>query len=330
MTIRRTRTFIAAAGVTALIMTGCAQAGPEESAAKAEGYPVTATNCGSTYTFNSAPERGVLLKSASVPYLSAIGVLDRMVAKAGQYPREYYDATTLAALDKIPSLTEKTDSSGHLQISKETVLEQQPDLVLGHTETVNNKTLASAKVPLLEVPALCEGHSSKPTFEDIYAELTTYGKIFGKPAEAKKAATDLRTEIGTMTAGVPDRKGATAAVLFPTPGGGTTYAYGNRSMADPLLKAAGFTNVFTGVDERVFEISPEQLLAKNPDVIVLLHSDGKPETVRKSLTGLPGAARLKAVQNDRVLAQLFNYVEPPSPLALTGLKNIVNAFPDVK
>lgn len=54
----------------------------------------------------------MLLKSAAVPYLHALGVMDRVTARAGQYPSEYYDAGTLAELDRIPLLTDKTDTSG--------------------------------------------------------------------------------------------------------------------------------------------------------------------------------------------------------------------------
>lgn len=314
----------------ALTMTAaCGSPEPTKQESRA-GYPVTVSNCGIDQRFDAPPERGLLLKSASVPYLDAIGALDRITAKAGVYPKAYYNADTNAALERIPSLTDKMDSSGHLQISMETVLARSPDLVLGHTDTVNPKTLASTKVPVLEVPALCEGASKPPTFDDVYAELQTYGKVFGKQQQATRAVTSMRGELSKITSNVPDRKGATAAVLYPTPGGGTTYAYGNRSMADPQLAAAGFKNVFAGVAERVFEISPEQLLAKNPDVIVLLHNEGNPQEIERAMTSLPGAGRLAAVRNKRIHVQLFNFTEPPSPLAITGLKKIVNAFPTVR
>src|SRR3546814_7128795 len=43
----------------------------------------------------------------------------------------------------------------------------------------------------------------------------------------------------------------TAAVLYPTVGGGVTYAYGTRSMAHPLLEAAGLDNAFADTDEQI-------------------------------------------------------------------------------
>ena len=113
-------------------------------------------------------------------------------------------------------------------------------------------------------------------------------------------------------------------MLYPTVGGGVTYAYGTASMAHPQLEAAGFRNVFDDVDERVFEVTIEELLGRNPDVLVLLHSDGDPAAVEKALTGLPGAGDLTAVRTGNVMTQLFNFTEPPTPLSIDGLERIVD------
>ncbi len=118
----------------------------------------------------------------------------------------------------------------------------------------------------------------------------------------------------------------TAAVLYPTVGGGVTYAYGSTSMAHPQLEAAGLTNVFGDSTERVFEVTLEELLGRNPDVIIMLYGDGDPKAVETAVTGLPGAEKLTAVQNGDLLVQLFNFTEPASPLSVDGLEKIVERF----
>jgi iron complex transport system substrate-binding protein len=287
-------------------------------------YPVTVENCGAEVTFEQAPERMVLLKSAAVPYLADLGVLDRVTARAGQYPAEYYDDETLAAIDEIPLLTDKTDTSGHLQISKEIVISQEPDLVLGEVDNLSRDTLDAVGIPLLEEPALCDIDGAQPTFDDISAQLELYGKVLGREDEAAEAVTALEQRIDELT--VTEPSGRTAAVLYPTIGGGVTYAYGTGSMAHPQLEAAGFEDAFGDVDERVFEVTLEELLGRDPDVIVLLYSDGDPAEVEKALTDLPGADQLTAVRNGDVMPQLFNFTEPPSPLSVDGLEKIVERF----
>ncbi|MFG1922583.1 ABC transporter substrate-binding protein [Cryptosporangium sp. NPDC048952] len=307
-----------------LLLTAACGSSATQTTAATGAYPVTVENCGATVTFDAEPERVVMLKSAAVPYLHDLGVMDRITAKAGQYPQAYYDAQTQAELDTIPLLTDKTDTSGHLQISQEIVIAQKPDLVLGQVDNLSRETLSAVDIPLIEEPALCETTQTKPTFDSVYEQMDLYGKVFDEPSEASAANADLKKRVQAATASTPS--GRTAAVLYPTVGGGTTYAYGTLSMADPQLKAAGFTNVFGNVDERVFEVTREELLGRNPDVLILLYSDGDPQTVDQAITSLPGANQLNAVKNGNVLTQLFNFTEPPTPLSVTGLEMIRKRF----
>ncbi|WP_433533149.1 ABC transporter substrate-binding protein [Micromonospora sp. CA-263727] len=316
----------AAVSATMLLAAACGGGTGDTPAAAGPGYPVTVSNCGVEVSFDAAPQRVVLLKSAAVPYLHALGVMDRVTARAGQYPKEYYDAATLAELDRIPLLTDQTDTSGHLQISKEVVISQQPDLVLGEVDNLSRDTLSAVGIPLLEEPAMCPDSTAVPTFDDIYAQLETYGRVFGREEQAATAATALRERMTKIQAEAAPAAERTAAVLYPTVGGGTTYAYGTASMAHPQLAAAGFRNVFGDVPERVFEVSVEELLGRNPDVLILLYGDGDPRAVEQGLTGLPGAEKLNAVRNGDIMTQLFNFTEPPTPLSIDGLERIVQRF----
>lgn len=309
-----------------LLTAACGAGGGADTEATGGGYPVTVKNCGADVTFDAAPQRVVLLKSAAVPYLHELGVLDRATARAGQYPDAYYNAETLARLKAIPLLTDKTDTSGHLQISKGIVIGQQPDLVLGEVDNLSRDTLSAVDIPLLEEPAMCADATGTPSFDDIYAQLQSYGKVFDRQEQAAAAVRKLRDRMTGITAKAGSASGRTTAVLYPTVGGGVTYAYGTKSMAHPQLAAAGLRDVFGDVDERVFEVTMEELLGRNPDVLILLHSDGDPKAVEGAVTGLPGAANLKAVKNGDVMTQLFNFTEPPSPLSVDGLERIVRRF----
>ncbi|MFC4555098.1 ABC transporter substrate-binding protein [Georgenia faecalis] len=289
--------------------------------------PLTVTNCGAEVTFDRPPERVVLLSSAAVPFLHELGVLDRVVARAGQYPAEYYDEPTLAEVDEIPLLTDKTDTAGHLQISREVVIAQRPDVVLGGVDNLDRQTLASAGIALLEEPAMCDAGLPAVSFDDVYAQMQFYGTVFDRTDEAARAVVDLRERVDAVAATTDGAAGTrTAAVLYPTVGGGVTYAYGTGSMAHPQLEAAGLTNVFGDVEDRVFEVTREELIGRNPDVLVLLYGDGDPQLVEDAVTSLPGASGMTAVREGNILVQLFNFTEPPTPLSVVGLERIVERF----
>jgi len=322
----RGRGLTVAAASFVLLAASCGDAGTTTASARPGAFPVTVTNCGADVTFDAAPERVVLLKSAAVPFLHELGVMDRVTARAGQYPSEYYDDETLTELDAVPLLTDRTDTSGHLQISPEVVIGQEPDLVLGEVDNLDRATLAAVGIPLLEEPALCETGSRQPGFDDIYAQMEQYGEVFDRSEEAARAVERLRERQAAVERGAGAGTGRTAAVLYPTVGGGVTYAYGTGSMAHPQLQAAGLENVFGDVRERVFEVSVEELLGRDPDVLVLLHSDGDPAAVEQAVTGLPGAEDLTAVREGAVMTQLFNFTEPPTPLSIEGTERIVERF----
>lgn len=289
-------------------------------------YPLTVDNCGVEVTIEQAPERTVLLTSSPVPFLSALGVMDRVVSRAGAYPTDYYDETTQAEIDGIPLLTDKLDTSGHLQISKEVVISQEPDLVLGEADNLSRDALDAVDIPQLLEPALCPEGVDEPGFDDVYAQMELYGRVYGREEQAAAAVADLQERTAAAQAEADVAAGRTAAVLYPTVGGGVTYAYGTRSMAQPQLEAAGFENVFGDVDERVFEVTLEELLGRDPDVLILLHVDGDPSDVEAAITELPGADKLTAVTEDAVMTQLFNFTEPPTPLSIDGLERIVARF----
>jgi iron complex transport system substrate-binding protein len=328
-TLRRTPLAAGAALLLAATLAACG-GGTDDAAptSASEGdYPLTVQNCGADVTFEQAPERTVLLSSTPVTFLQALGVMDRVVARAGAFPDEYYDDATIAELDDVELLTDQLDTSGHLQISKEVVISQEPDLVLGEADNLNRETLDSVGIPLLVEPAFCPEGIDEPGFDDVYAQLEFYGKVYGREDQADEAVAALRERAEEAESAAADAAdGRTAAVLYPTVGGGVTYAYGNKSMAQPQLDAAGFENVFGDVDERVFEVTLEELLGRDPDVLVLLYQGDDPAEVEAAITDLPGADRLTAVTNGDVMTQLFNFTEPPTPLAVDGLERIVERF----
>ncbi|MFT4125651.1 MAG: ABC transporter substrate-binding protein [Gordonia sp. (in: high G+C Gram-positive bacteria)] len=278
-------------------------------------------NCGGTVSFTDVPSRVVLLKSASVPALAHLGVLDHVVARAGQYPDAYYDDATRAALAKIPSITDRLDAGGHLQISREEVIAQNPDLVIGQATNVTRETLAASNIPLVEEQALCGSLDGDASFDDVYDEVRMYGTIFDRSDQADEYVAQLKAQVAKISA---RRQGTerSVAVLYPTIGGGVTYAYGRGSMAAPLVAAAGLSDVFGDQAKRVFEVTPEELVGRNPDVIISLYSEGDPADVVKAVTSLPGAASITAVRTNTILPLLLNFAEPPTPLAVNGLQRV--------
>ncbi|KQB87321.1 ABC transporter substrate-binding protein [Corynebacterium lowii] len=333
-TVRRPARTVVAVGTVALSLglSACAGGGTQtQEAAEAGGnYPVTVHNCGQDVTFTAPPSNALLLDSAPVSTLSALGVLGSVSARAGAYPEQYYTAQENEQLAAMNSLTDQVDGTGHIQLSKDVVLAQGADAVFGHLDNVDRESLDKAGIPEVIEPIFCHSRTTPASMEDVYEQVNLYGEIYGVTDKSEQVNEGLRERVAAATeraqADTRPDKPTTAAVLYPTVGGGATFAYGQRSMATPQLEAAGMSNVFGDMAERVAEINVEELIRRDPDVIVLLHSTGDPAQVAEALKELPGADELRAVREGNVMVQLMNYTEPGTPLTVQGLENIVERF----
>ena len=88
-TLSRRSALAGLAGILGISATACSSgtAGGSTSGSEgAAGFPLELANCEATLTFDAPPQRIVLLESAPVTTLDGIGVLDRVVARAGVFP----------------------------------------------------------------------------------------------------------------------------------------------------------------------------------------------------------------------------------------------------
>lgn len=352
-TRRPGRAWSAVAGGSCLLLllAGCSDTGPSAAQPSAQGGSqdsITVENCGEELHFDVPPERVLLLETAPLTILDQLGLTDRIVARAGDFNPDYYSSDLNQKVSGIESLTDDLDASGHLAISQEEVVAHDPDLVLGQPDGVTREGLNAAGSQLLVQEVYCHdqdgdqhggsGTDERPgsdaaSFDTLYREIETYGEIFQRQDEAADLTAQLRDRVAQVEEAAPGQ-GRSAAVLYPS-GGGADYAYGRGSMAHPQLQAAGLKNVFDDVEDRVFEVQAEELVARDPDVLILLYqgsADGAaaegnsagqaPDSISELITDMPGAESMTAVQEDEIYAHLFNFTEPASPLTVDGLELI--------
>ena len=289
----------------------------------ADGFPLALDNCAEQLLLDAPPQRVVLLEISPVTLLEGIGVLDRVVARAGSFAAEYFTPELAARLEAIPALSEELDATGHLQINQEVVIAQQPDLVIGLPDGITREGLRGAGAEALVPRTFCGELPDRASFADLFTEITTYGRLFDRADEAEALVIALQERTEAVRAGSGERGVRTAAVLYPSVGGGPLYTYGSQSMATAQLEALGMENAFADTVERVFEVSAEPLLAADPDVLIVLHQgETSGEAALAEVLGADRLGGLRAVAEQAVLPLLFHFVEPASPLTVDGLEQI--------
>lgn len=322
MPVRRPRLIAASALlIAASALAGCA---PTANAAPASGpmpsgpqsaataYPLSIDNCGTSVTFDSAPERVLAIKSTSIEMMLALGLEDRMIGAA--FPDGDYAEQWAARGDDVPLISEKVPG-------QEATLSLEPDLVYAGWESNvtsdgagDRAALASLGVNTFVSPAACQEPDHRPnplTFDDVFAEIEQVGAIFDVQDAARALVADMKERLATVT---PASPGLTA--LWYSSGSDTPFVGAGIGAPQMIMHAAGLTNIAADIDDTWSSLSWEAVVDANPDVIVLVDSAwGSTEKKIGVLESNPATARLPAVVDHR-------YLIVPFPAGEAGVRNV--------
>lgn len=320
---RRTRTarlLLAAPAALAVAALAACSGAADDTAADATGTPaasagafepVTLDNCGTEVTVDSPPERVVAIKSTSIEMLLALGLEDRLVGTAfadGPVPDEY-----AAAYDAIPVLSDKVPG-------QEALLEVQPDFVYAGWESNFSDDGAGERSALQGLgigtyvsPAACkeEGYMPDPlTFDGLFDEIREVASVFGVEDRAEELIEDQQAELDAVEAPAEE-----TTALWYSSGSDTPYVGAGIGAPQMMLDAAGLTNIFADVHDTWTSAGWEQVVAADPDVIVLVDATwNTAESKIEMLEQNPATSQLTAVKEQR-------YLTVPFPAAEAGVRN---------
>jgi iron complex transport system substrate-binding protein len=188
----------------------------------------------------------------------------------------------------------------------EAIVALHPDLVVVQRQPNRlPEELARVHVPYIEV----ESYNLNAVFEQARA----IGKAANASAEAERLIHSIQADMQNVAKLAAGRsRPSVAFIVGHTPGRleGLIAGSGTSYFSD-LLKTAGGTNVFSDVTVPYPKISLEEILARNPDVILEL--SGEDPTTQKGVVEVwRSHSTLKAVASGHVFAV------PPGPVLIPG------------
>ena len=266
-------------------------------------YPINITdNLGCTVTIEKTPMRIVSLSPCNTEILFAVGAGDRVVAGTtyDTYPPEAVN------LSKI---------GGFSSVNIEAVVNMSPDLVLAEDgnglDTINALKSLDLKVVTL----------NPKTMDDILENIRLVGNITGNNAAAASLTADMTQQIGNitdMTEDIPNsRKPRVLYIVWHEP----MYAAGAGSYPDDLIQMAGGNNIIQAQGWPV--ISIEDVVDKNPQIIICSGMGGGSYTIMEAITGNQVLAQTDAVKNNKVYpADDPNTIELAGPRIVQGLAEL--------
>ncbi|MDT0345721.1 ABC transporter substrate-binding protein [Streptomyces litchfieldiae] len=323
------RSCLAAAIATGLLtLTACGDDGDADSGdAAAEGFPVTVENCGREVTIDQPPERLYVIGGEAGTLVHAAGGTDRISTFAPLTGEPLGDAAgPLGEREQAPIQT-ATD------ITQEAIIGGSPDLVVAFgLGDLGPEDLEAAGIPTLIISGYCGGFGAgqsevQDPIEEIYADITTLGRVMDTEAQAERAVADLRDRVDAARERAdqsPPPEATTAALFVPGPDG-TLGSYGERSMIHQQMEYLGLSNVFAGTDERFFEPSTEALIEAAPERLIALYEPGdtSEQEVREALTSREELAEIPAVAEEEILVLDF-FHSGHGTLAVDGLEALAD------
>ena len=234
--------------------------------------------------------------------LLALGLQDALIGTAfadGPVPAEYE-----AAYDAVPVVSDKVTG-------QEALLGLEPDFVYGGWESNFSADGAGDRAALHNLgittyvsPAACKeaGYMPDPlTFDEVADEIREVAAIFGVPERAE----ELIAEQDATLEAVQKPTTETTALWYSS-GTDTPYVGAGIGAPQMIMDAAGLTNIFADVHDTWTSAGWEQVVAADPDVIVLV--DAAWNTADKKIALLeanPATSQLTAVREKRYLVVPF-------------------------
>lgn len=233
---------------------------------------------------SGAPQRIVTTAPSAAELLFAIGAGDRVVG-VGDWCRHPPEAESLPRV------------GGEYNPALEQMLALRPDLVVvqGKAEKIEAFCRHNAIRVL---------HLNTDTLATLRSGLHELGRAVGLEAEADRLAARIQAELAAVASRVAGRpRPRVFLCMGHSPGSlrGLSTAHG-KSLFSSLLDIAGGENVLGDIDLAYPPVSKEQLLEREPEVILELHpGEELSEDARRQLVAdWQAAASLPAVRNGRI------------------------------
>ena len=256
--------------------------------------------CASALSFGAEPKRIISTSPSITEMLYALGLGERVVGVTTycHYP---------------PEAMKKTKIGNYLNPNLEVIVGLRPDLVVAETTGVRRpEKLASLKLNVLEVDDL--------NLNGIYQSIRTIGKAAGVPGRAEVLTAKMRAsldEIRRKVAALPRRR--IIFIVGRTPGRiEDLIAAGRGSHLNELIDIAGGRNIFGDSPASYAKIGLEELIARNPEVVVdmgeMSQTVGVTEADKRAVVSLWNRhPELAAVREHRVFAVASDIFVVPGP-----------------
>lgn len=274
----------------------------------AAAYPLTLSDdAGREVTLDAEPARIVSLAPSNTEIVCALDACDRLVGVTDfdDYPTE------VAEVEKVVTMA---------QVDVEAVVATEPDLVLA----AGNELTPTAVIDQLTDLGLTVMVLYPESLGEVSADVELVGEAIGGQAEAAALVAGMAARVQAVeeaVAGLERPRTFYEVSVFE----GVIYTAGEGSFLADLIGAAG-GDAITG-DALSTSIEIEDLVAADPEVILLGDATYDDTITPESVAARPGWETMTAVADDRVVVVHEDVViTRPGPRIVDGLEALARAI----
>ena len=275
--------------------------------------PITVTDSlGRKVKFERLPQRIVSLAPSNTEILFALGLDDRI-----------YGVTDFCDYPEKAKL--KPRVAGYMTPDIEKLVTIAPDLVLA--ESIHEKTV----LPALEKVGLNVIVLSSHTVDEIISNISLVGQVTGRSLAAQRLTQQLSGRINTITTKTAKLNTAQRPRVMYVIWYDPVWTMGGKTYIDDLITKAGGVNIFSADFEDSRIVSPESIVNKNPQIVIVTGMATSADSIAGNLKQQAWMQSTDAIKNNRVYKfSDSNLIERPGPRVVYGLEEVVALLGTVK
>jgi len=190
-----------------------------------------------------------------------------------------------------------------LEPNIEKIMFLKPDIVIGSKEGNRQEHIEKLNKLGIKTYTLEELFS----FEDICKNFITLGKILGRRDKAEEIVKMVKARLKSVESAAEKQK--KKKKVFFILGFKPLFTTGNSTYINEAIMYAGGINIFSDVNKKWFPVGIEEVIKRNPDVIIFVTMGGEEKVLWEWLKDT------KAVRNKKVFSIDSIMVCSPTPLS---------------
>ncbi|MFL1994821.1 ABC transporter substrate-binding protein [Lysinibacillus irui] len=273
-------------------------------------FPMTITDAiGKDITLEAPPEKIVSLIPSNTEILFSLGLKDEIVGVTDN--------------DDYPPEVAEKEKVGGMEYNIEKIIALNPDIVFSYESSMSLSEAAIEQLESAGVKVFVVNNAQD--FNETYTTIEQLGRATGKLPEAEEVIANMKAKVEEVLAKVKDVE--PKKVLVEASDEPDIYTAGNGTFMNAILEMIHAENVAADADDW-YKIDAEQIIAKNPDVIVVTY-----HYVPDILTKIPqraGFDTINAVKNKAIVQVDENTTSRQGPRLGEGLEELAKAiYPEV-